>query len=429
MKQRNDYKVRAATAVTAAALLLSAADLGAAEADRVLFDFQAADAARDWQTVNDNVMGGVSKGGFRLGGKGALTFSGTLSLENNGGFSSIRSRRKPTDLSDYAGLAIRVRGDGRTYWLTVYTDVRIPAGSHRVTFRTQPGRWQEIRVPFKSLRATSFGRELPLVPPPDPAKIQSVGFLLADKKVGPFRLDVDWIRAYRPGPAGDLVETAVAAGKFKTLLAAAKAAGLVEALKGPGPLTLFAPTDEAFAKLPAGALEDLLRPENRKKLTAILTRHVAPGRITLRKRSAATLEGSPLAIASRGDLRVDGATVLQADVPARNGVIHVIDRVLLPPPARGAGDESVAGRIELAVSRGAPLYNSGRVEACRDVYETTARDLLALPAGRVTEAERNRLSAALKEVAGDSTAREDAWTLRRALDAVYRTARARRDSL
>jgi uncharacterized surface protein with fasciclin (FAS1) repeats len=133
----------------------------------------------------------------------------------------------------------------------------------------------------------------------------------------------------------DIVDTAVAAGQFNTLAAALKAAGLVETLKGPGPFTVFAPTDEAFAKLPAGTVDDLLKPENKDKLTAILTYHVVPGKVTsdqvVKVNSAKTVQGSEMKIKSQdGKVYVDKAQVVKPDIEASNGVIHVIDTVIMP---------------------------------------------------------------------------------------------------
>jgi uncharacterized surface protein with fasciclin (FAS1) repeats len=136
-------------------------------------------------------------------------------------------------------------------------------------------------------------------------------------------------------PDKDIVDTAVSAGSFKTLVAAVQAAGLVDALKGQGPLTVFAPTDEAFKKLPAGTVENLLKPENKDKLIAVLTYHVVPGRVTagevVNLNSAKTLNGHSLKISARdGKVLVDGARVTATDIMASNGVIHVIDSVVLP---------------------------------------------------------------------------------------------------
>jgi len=133
----------------------------------------------------------------------------------------------------------------------------------------------------------------------------------------------------------DIVDTAVAAGDFKTLATALQAAGLVDTLKGPGPFTVFAPTDEAFAKLPAGTIEELLKPENKEKLVAILTYHVVPGKVmakdVMKMTSAKTVNGKSVTIMDQnGTVMVDNAKVVKADIAASNGVIHVIDSVILP---------------------------------------------------------------------------------------------------
>jgi len=133
----------------------------------------------------------------------------------------------------------------------------------------------------------------------------------------------------------DIVDTAVAAGSFKTLATALKAAGLIDTLKGKGPFTVFAPTDEAFAKLPKGTVEDLLKPENKAKLTAILTYHVVAGKVmaadVLKLKSAKTVNGKSVQImVEGGTVMVDNAKVVKTDIGTSNGVIHVIDTVLLP---------------------------------------------------------------------------------------------------
>jgi uncharacterized surface protein with fasciclin (FAS1) repeats len=134
----------------------------------------------------------------------------------------------------------------------------------------------------------------------------------------------------------DIVDTAVAAGQFKTLAAALTAADLVDTLKGPGPFTVFAPTDEAFAALPAGTVETLLKPENKAKLTAILTYHVVAGKVmaadVVKLTEAKTVNGAPVVVkVDGGNVMINDAEVATADVEASNGVIHVIDAVLLPP--------------------------------------------------------------------------------------------------
>jgi uncharacterized surface protein with fasciclin (FAS1) repeats len=134
----------------------------------------------------------------------------------------------------------------------------------------------------------------------------------------------------------DIVDTAVAAGQFKTLAAALTAAGLVDTLKGPGPFTVFAPTDAAFAKLPAGTVNTLLKPESKAKLRAILTYHVVAGKVmaadVVKLKEAKTVNGAMVAVkVDGGNVMINNAKVTTADIEASNGVIHVIDTVLLPP--------------------------------------------------------------------------------------------------
>ncbi|MEE3289672.1 MAG: fasciclin domain-containing protein [Pseudomonadota bacterium] len=138
-----------------------------------------------------------------------------------------------------------------------------------------------------------------------------------------------------PAKAQDIVDTAIAAGQFNTLVAAVQAAGLVDVLKGDGPFTVFAPTDDAFAALPEGTVENLLKPENKDQLVAVLTYHVVPGKIMSsdiagEKTEVASVEGSELSVDATDGVKVDGAVVVAADIETTNGVIHVIDQVVLP---------------------------------------------------------------------------------------------------
>lgn len=176
------------------------------------------------------------------------------------------------------------------------------------------------------------------------------------------------VQVVRAAPAGDIVETAVAAGGFNTLVAAVKAADLVSTLKGPGPFTVFAPTDKAFAALPAGTVEALLKPENKGRLTSILTYHVVPGKIMsgdlLKLQRVATVQGQQ---AGTG-LAVDGARVIQADIACKNGVIHVIDAVVLPNESKPKSGQDI---VDTAIGAGsfntlvAAVKAAGLVETLR----------------------------------------------------------------
>lgn len=172
--------------------ILSAAD----DSTRMLFDFNADDAAQQWQTVNDGVMGGRSEGRFNITDSKTMQFFGNLSLENNGGFASVRTRPTKLNLADGDELILRVRGDGRQYSLNLYVPRRLVAFSYRASFQTEKDKWLQIKVPLKDFVATSFGRVVPNQPL-DPMEVNGLGILLGDKKSGPFNLEVDWIKVSR----------------------------------------------------------------------------------------------------------------------------------------------------------------------------------------------------------------------------------------
>ena len=146
-----------------------------------------------WRIVNDGVMGGLSKGMFRLTDQGTGLFEGNLSLENNGGFSWVRTAKGDPDFKGSTGVKIRVKGDGRTYAVTLDTSEGYNAYSFNHYFTTVKDTWQEIEIPFKEFRAYWFGRKMPMMRLNNPGKIRDIGFILMDKKQGPFRLEIDSI--------------------------------------------------------------------------------------------------------------------------------------------------------------------------------------------------------------------------------------------
>jgi len=161
---------------------------------RPLLDFAGPETAQKWQAVNDNVMGGVSDGRFKITADKTMEFSGRLSLENNGGFASVRT--KPTDLEISAGdtIVVRLKGDGREYVLNVYTKSRRMAFSYRAPLPTTRDEWTEVSVPLQEFIPTAFGNRVQGMGPVEPDQINSLGFMLSDKKPGPFRLEVDWVK-------------------------------------------------------------------------------------------------------------------------------------------------------------------------------------------------------------------------------------------
>jgi hypothetical protein len=164
---------------------------------RVLFDFVDPLEAGRWLIVNDNVMGGVSKGEISPADDSCLLFSGSISLENNGGFASTRSQPTDFDLGGFNGIRIRVKGDGRTYQLRLRRDRNLDGIAFKYEFETIGNEWIEVELPFTSFLPAFRGRILTDVKPLDPADIRQLGFLLADKKAGPFNLKVDKIVAFR----------------------------------------------------------------------------------------------------------------------------------------------------------------------------------------------------------------------------------------
>ncbi len=170
--------------------------LMAADKDQILFDFSEPDSAREWQAVNDGVMGGISDGRFKITTEKTMEFFGTLSLENNGGFASVRSIQRNLGLKLDDTLLLRVRGDGREYSMNLYDPGRTMAFSYRAMFTSRKDEWIDIRIPVKSFVATSFG-QIVEAPPLDPSNINSIGFLLGDKNAGKFKLEIDWIKVIR----------------------------------------------------------------------------------------------------------------------------------------------------------------------------------------------------------------------------------------
>ena len=164
---------------------------------QTLFDFGRADAAKDWQTVNDGVMGGVSEGKFKITEKKTLEFFGTLSLENNGGFASVRSKAKKLGLEKGDTVVAKVRGDGREYTLNLYLDKPLVAFSYRATVQTKKGEWIEVKVPLDKFEATSFGRVVKDAGAVDPKEVNALGFMVSDKKAGPFKLEIESIKVER----------------------------------------------------------------------------------------------------------------------------------------------------------------------------------------------------------------------------------------
>ena len=221
------------------------------------------------------------------------------------------------------------------------------------------------------------------------------------------------------GKKMDIVDTAANAGTFETLIAAAKAAGLAGALKGDGPLTVFAPTDDACAALPAGTIETLLKPENKDQLATILKYHVIAGKVG----SGALADGARLetlagidAVISQteGGFNIENARIVATDIDATNGVVHVIDRVILPPAQMSRAESADA--IRRAIDKGVPMFNHGNASSTVAVYKAVSEQLIRT--GGLNSEERMRLQLGLDQASNMNNSRASAWQLRYALDDV-----------
>ncbi len=164
--------------------------------DQIIIDFGDQDAVERWRIVNDGVMGGLSDSLIRATPNGTAVFEGRLSLENNGGFASVRAPLGGLDLSDHEGISLRVRGDGRTYQVRFRTDGRFDGLTYRATFTTKPNQWTTAKVAFSEFVPTFRGRVLSGVAPLDTTRLQQLAFMVADKKEGRFQLEIDWIRTF-----------------------------------------------------------------------------------------------------------------------------------------------------------------------------------------------------------------------------------------
>ncbi|MEM9588898.1 MAG: fasciclin domain-containing protein, partial [Planctomycetota bacterium] len=213
-----------------------------------------------------------------------------------------------------------------------------------------------------------------------------------------------------------LVKTAAEAGKFSTLLAAAKAAGLAETLDTKGPFTVFAPTDDAFAKIPKDTLASLLKPENKQKLAAILKYHVVAGRQysdqLLKTDSIKTLQGSTFTIGRTGaDVVFNQSKLLAADIEASNGVVHVIDQVLMPP----ASPDPLA-TLRGAVMKGSSMFNHGDHHGCAELYQKTLTEMMDQ---QLSASVKGHMSSVLHSASQQHSATQRAWTLRHGIDQMY----------
>lgn len=171
-------------------LLTGAINIMADEQRKTLFNFDTPETGKAWVNINDNVMGGVSDGKFKITPEKTLLFYGNLSLDNNGGFASVRSLPAKLGLKRTDSISFKAKGDGREYTINLYTNKRLTAFSYRASFLTKKNEWAEFSFPLEKFVATSFGKIIQNAPPINPDEIESLGFMLGDKKAGGFQVEI-----------------------------------------------------------------------------------------------------------------------------------------------------------------------------------------------------------------------------------------------
>jgi len=177
-------------------LLLVLSVSGQGRQERLLCDFSKTAEVDRWRSINDGVMGGVSSGSLRSDPAEYAVFSGSVSFENSGGFASVRSAPADLDLRGYRGISLQVRGDGKSYRLTLKLSPEFDGVIHMARFTAEEGGWRTVQLPFDGFIPTFRGRTLNDIPPVDPREIKSIGFMIADRQEGPFRLDIRAIGTY-----------------------------------------------------------------------------------------------------------------------------------------------------------------------------------------------------------------------------------------
>jgi len=377
-------------------LLVAALPLLAAHASAQDFELDFDRGVDGWRTVVDGVMGGLSTGRVTAPQPGVLRFSGDLSLENNGGFSQARVAVDGKRFEGSTGVEIEVRGDGRTYNFDLrVSNVRTMAGAYQQAFETTDGQWSTIRLPLEDFKLYSFGRLVRGAPAITPTTIESIGVSLSDKNPGSFRLDIRSIRAVGADTqsqsqslTNDLASVARAGG-LTTLLDLVTTAGLELPDES---VTIFAPTNEAFEALPEELVDTLRSAEGADMLRSILAYHVTTPALAssqlLSRRSVGTVNGQPIEIGREGPLSIGPATLVASDIAFDSGVVHVIDRVLVPelePITTIASNATALSTLVAAVDAAGLLEQLGPENGPWTVFAPLDSAFAALPEGALDD--------------------------------------------
>ncbi|MCH2101259.1 MAG: CIA30 family protein [Planctomycetes bacterium] len=337
--------------------MLTALILSLVGGGQTLYDFGPEDTSR-WTTVHDTVMGGVSRGEVRRTDAGTLVFEGYLSLDNNGGFTSFRTRDRLLPFEGSDGIEMRVKGDGRTYILSFDREgVGLFGGGYWQRFESKKDEWTTIRLPWSDFEPVSFGRKMPSLPELTPETARGLTVYLYDKKAGDFEIEFDSFATYVDS-AQIAASNAGLPENCKTLERLIELSGIGEELAQLDGYTLFAPNDEAFNQLPTA--QSLMQPSQVEALKSVLRHHVVPVRVdsgaALFLTEATMADGASLPISLvESELRIGGARVLDVDYALANGIVHVIDAVLLPGELQNASTTAATTPAPASNKNEAPI--------------------------------------------------------------------------
>ncbi|WP_372370064.1 CIA30 family protein [Candidatus Uabimicrobium sp. HlEnr_7] len=376
--------------------------------DSFIFDFNK--SSGDWFAVNDNVMGGLSNGNSSLSDQ-KLIFSGNLSLENNGGFSSIRSPKVSQDLTSCKGIQLRVKGDGRNYLFNIYTNIRIPAGSYRGSFTTTAGKWTEIFIPFTEFQATSFGRAIPFFPSLNRKQIKRLGFMVSDKKPGPFRLEIEWIKAIKktsqsvniPLNLLQKLESNEDTSFFYNLVEKTK---YKELLASRNNFTVIVPHDSIFEQMPKRDRE--LIKNNELVTIFFLSIHLSPN-------TQITDSSNKLNAFLKENFDVENAS---KKIISSNGVLYVVKKST-PSFKEFLIKGSLEELVEFTIEKGAPIYNMGYVSICTKIYYLSLNIIYEQHSDKLSKQLKSDLWKSINSETKDRPQYKRAWDLRALLDRVY----------
>jgi NADH dehydrogenase [ubiquinone] 1 alpha subcomplex assembly factor 1 len=408
--------------------MITTLTLFAVLSQQLITDFSP-DSPVAWTTIHDTVMGGRSSGEISQSSEETLIFEGNVSLKNNGGFVSARTIRPIQQLSQSDGIEIRIKGSGRTYQFSCsHKDIPLRGGGYWQSFDTLDSEWSTIQLPWGKFKATSFGMDLSQLPELKAEDVSGLAIYLYDKKSGPFSLEIDYIKTYRdsldssPSTIADYL-----GAEHPTLLALLGASDLDSAVASFDVGTIFAPTEEAFAKLPAELVNALLLPENKENLQSILLSHVVQETKTVFNSIGevlVSLSENTISVewgnSDKDFISIGAGRLVGGDVLIGGLVVHAISDVIIPENFSLNSDESIqsiGAFLSSAISEGVPVFNRGDVQECADIYQNALVKLSEFDGLIIRD--RDEILDVLQQESRVN-AQEAAWIYRREIDRLLR---------